>query len=335
MSRLLAIDHGGTTTRAIAMAPSGHIIWRGDDRSLYHAGERRKLTWEEHVSRMMEAINEKIGGRKYDGIIAAINGMNSDQEVWSAERALRLQTGTGNIRVVNDCVAAFRGCELRRLANGVAVLLCAGSGLNCVMGTNGKDIHSLGWRIGARDQGGYAIGRRIWDAVLDDFNGMGKPTMLSKMLLEYYARDEMGVLISDVSSGRLRFEPENLTPLLLAAARDNDAVASGIITELSDRWLGYLRVMLNERLIGAATPVRLYLSGGLFMGEGNPFVKTLINMLPRMPFRMNFHIARFPPVVGAALLLLDSQYGELREDVFDEFLRSGESPRDEGTDRLE
>ncbi len=323
MAYILSIDHGGSRTRAIVCADSGQTVYACDDLLMYYPQKPRAcFTWQEHIQRLLEKINEKVGAHKYAVAVLSTNGANTPSETRKAKNDLLNMVNASSVHVVGDCVAALRGCELPCFPNGISVVLCAGSGFNCAMSIDGHDIQTLGWRINACDQGGYAIGRRIWQAVVDDFNGLAQKTELSELLLAHYHRKSLGRLIDDISNGKLRFSPEELSPLLFAAVSFGDLIASNIVSELAERWLGYVHLMLKERSIALGSPVKVYTSGGLFMDSSGTFEKALQGISFKSSFHLECLKAKFPPVAGAALLAFGKLHGKSLSEVQTEFQNS-------------
>lgn len=324
MKHYVAIDHGGTATRVILCLKSGRAVSILNDHSMYGFGERGKISWREHVGRLLCRLYNDSGICRSDceNAVLSLNGVNSPQEIQQAENDFRRIAGIRHFRVVNDSVSALRGCHLRRYSDKTEVVLCGGSGLNCAMNVGGQRVQSLGWRIAAQDQGGYAIGRRIWEAAVDAFNGLGEETILVAMLLSFYHRKSFPLLLRDVFGGHLQFATTELAGLLFEAASLNDAVAREIVNDLSKRWIGYVQLVLRERGICPASPIDLYLSGGLFFDQSGVMRTGVENFARMSPFRLRVKMASYPPVVGAALLLLDGMRQEDASDTFDEFHRS-------------
>ena len=325
MKHYIALDHGGTATRGILFSDRGKIINISNDSSLYKAGERRQFSWLEHVSRLLCTLYKEDICQPKDcaATILSLNGVNNPQDVKRAAKEFSTINRFGSIRIVNDSIAALRGCHPLHSSDGIEVVLCAGSGLNCAVRCNGERPRSLGWRILAEDQGGYAIGRRIWLAAMDAFNGLGEKTVLVDMLLSAYHRKSFARLIDDISTGHVRFCPEELAPLLYGAVLAGDAVASDIVKELSARWIKYVEVILREQKVQKSSPIDLYLSGGIFVDCSNVMRKGIEEAIIASQFELHSRMACFPPIVGAALLLLDIICRDQRTGcVRDEFLNS-------------
>ena len=305
MKHILSIDHGGSKTRAIVCNDCGHVVYACDDISMYRQKPRDCFTWQEHIERLMGKVNDTVGFQQYRVVVVSTNGVNSKSELHNAQSELRKRLKTTGLYVAGDCIAALRGCELSSIPNGISIVLCAGSGLNCAISIDGREIRTLGWRINACDQGGYALGRRIWQSAVDDFNGLGGRTLLSELLLSHYHRKSVGRLITDVSTGRLRFSPEELSPLLFTAISLGDSIALNIVSELAERWLGYVHLMLRESGVANGSHIRVFTSGGLFRDSANTFGKVLENLSSKSSFHLEIKKAEFPPIGGATLLALD------------------------------
>ena len=325
MNYYIAIDHGGTKTRAVVFNEHGLIEFSCDDALLLKSGIRNNYNWHERIDCLKKSIDLFMDkkGAKCSYLMISLNGVNSIADIKKAEQVLQAKIKTKQFKVVSDIFAALRGCELYGVENTPSIVLCAGSGLNCAISKGGKKVKALGWRIGVQDQGGYAIGRKIWDASVDDYNGFGKSTILLQLLLSYYKRKSFGRLIDDISKGIIRFAPEEFALLLFEAVMLNDIKANEIMNETVERWLRYICLLVNESNLNSLDSINLYLSGGLFNERSGLLKRALLQKAQNLYNNFRIRDALLPPIGGAALLLLDKKYNKIiPPSIADVFLHS-------------
>ena len=310
MSRYLAIDHGGTKTEMLVFDERGEVVHRADDRKLFKAGERRGLKWHQRVRRLLASWFKSEGRRDFEGVLISLNGIDTECDRKRAAHEAKKYLNLANVSIVGDGVAALRGTELKEPKDAVRVVICAGSGLNVTLKTEKSAYQSLGCRINPCDHGGYGIGRGIWSVSLDAFNGLGKPTMLMMLLQKHFRCETFPQLLESVSCGQVPFAPEEFAPLLFKAAHKGDGVAVDMVDEMARRWVGYADLMLRECCKNPISKVRIYLSGGIFKDKYGVMKKVVREHAERMVCQPVVQLSRFDPVVGGALLMLESHYSD-------------------------
>ncbi len=310
MSRYLAIDHGGTKTELLVFDERGEVVCRADDRKLFEAGERRKLKWNQRVRRLCDHAFKEDDLLGFDETIISLNGINTERDRRTAVRVGKEQLHLARVRVLGDSVAALRGSDLVMPDDAVCVVICAGSGLNVALKTAGLPCQSLGCRISPCDHGGYGIGRRIWSVSLDAYNEFDKPTMLKRLLQTHFHARSFSRLLELVSCGQTAFAPEEVAPILFEAAHMGDGVAVDMVDEVARRWVGYADLMLRECCKKPVSKVRLYLSGGIFKDKYGVMEAAVRKHAGRMVCQPEVQLSRFDPVVGCALLMLESHYSD-------------------------
>ena len=305
MARYLAVDHGGSKTSILVFDERGNVTFYGDDRNLFNPGERRILRWHQRVKRLCEAVFKAKGWRKIDGGLISLNGINTERDRENAVRDVKESLRFARVDIVGDSVAALRGAELNVSKDSIRVVICAGSGLNVSLKSDRRSCKSLGWRISPQDQGGYGIGRGIWNASLDAHNGLGKPTALKRLLQSHYRCRSFSRLLEMVSCGQIPFAPEELSPILFKAAHQGDEVAVELVEGLAKRWVGYADLIVRECCGSKVSNVRFYLSGGIFKDKYGIMRTAVRKYAGCLPYQPVVKLACFEPVVGCALLFLE------------------------------
>ena len=323
MDYFIAIDHGGSKTAALAIADDGRVI-----SSYIQANQVRSIGVSE-TKWIGDIFNAAVhlarsGGfdlNKSAGVCLSLNGINSPADANRARNEIANALSVQDVDVVNDSVAALRGGVVSWPRKGNVAVLSAGSGMNCCLRTCVGEIRNLGWRINNNDQGGYGLGRRVWNAVVDDYNGLGEKTLLRGMLLSAFELNSTEELLNEVSSGRIMFIPERYAIVLFDAAAKGDVVAKRIIDEVAFRWVRYIEILSLDAKANANEQLRLFLSGGIFNIDNGFMAKALREHSLKRELKVSIRRAMFEPVVGAAFLFIDKMRGDKRK-IVENFLAS-------------
>jgi N-acetylglucosamine kinase-like BadF-type ATPase len=182
MRTLLAVDAGGTSTRAVVVAVDGECRGFGTAGSGNPISSGPEYAAREVASAARVAIAGAGGGRVDGPVVLAMAGSSSDADTaWIAPELAAAGAG-GPIRVESDLLATF--CAGAWEADGYAMV--AGTGAAAIRVRGGRQERvgdGLGWLLG--DAGsGFWIGRRVVRAVSADLDGRGPATALTALLLE-------------------------------------------------------------------------------------------------------------------------------------------------------
>jgi glucosamine kinase len=308
MFRILAIDAGGTTTRAVIVEPSGHCLGLGFASSgnptsggfdaaltsLASATERARVAARPEPEYFTSAVIAMAGA-----------GLHAPREqIQSALAPFGLQ---GPVDVVPDVMATFFSGT--RAPHGYALI--AGTGAVAARIEDGRlaaVADGLGWLLG--DEGsGYWIGHRVVTAVVAFLDGRAPQTDLSELLLTALQLtsttqrrdDRPGVLLQlvDALYALRPVELSRFAPLAFQA-RD-DEIARAILADAASALAGTLGSIRDPGVDG---PVVL---GGSVATSG-----LLAGILP----------GDTPPitvpdgVVGAAVLGLQHAGIRVTDDIF-------------------
>lgn len=201
------------------------------------------------------------------------------------------------ITIKNDMHIALRAAA----EQGFGIVLSAGTHTAAAIRTpDGQEWHS-GW-FSVQGPGGMEAGRKILWAVMHAYDGRGDRTVLTDMVLAATGRSSPPDLLRQVSKGQIDDHAlAALVPLLFQAHyRYGDAVAARIIIELGQdmaRWATGLLARFD--LLDQEMPV--FLTGGLFKGEGPLLLDTVAMAVHTYAPKATLHPARREPVIGALL----------------------------------
>ena len=316
----LGIDQGGTKTNAIVCDTHGRILGMGYDRGL--AKVYFDDTEELYIKRIVNAANQacEIAGISLSDISAACAGLNGAD--WDfeypilAQRLLRAVKVT-DVIVLNDCMAALRGGSSQK----ECAVVCAGSGLNAaVRRADGKEF-IYGYYVDSTYQGANALGTAALRKVMEASLSVCKETMLTELILNELGYGTAEQLMIDLSMGKYSLARKTLAPLLLRAFALGDEEAKDVVETFARGLAGYITAAM-KRLDISGSALDIVFSGSVFKDVGTLVAQKIYDIISVSEPNVKMIHARYEPVCGAALTLLDREWsGELPEEVnaaFDE-----------------
>ncbi|MGH9289598.1 MAG: N-acetylglucosamine kinase [Acidimicrobiales bacterium] len=212
---------------------------------------------------------------------------------WSAETVLR-----------NDTFAVLRSGSERSW--GVAVV--CGTGTNCAaIAPDGRTFRlpAVG-HISGDWGGGHDIGMAaLWHAVRAE-DGRGEPTVLDTLVPEHFGLVGPSQLMEAFYFGRIEeARLVELPPIVFAAARRGDRVASSIIERQADEVVTMVVTALQRLGLADQHGLDVVVGGGIFRNEHGGFFDRIEQGISRVAKDFRIRVVTDPPVVGAALLGLD------------------------------
>jgi N-acetylglucosamine kinase-like BadF-type ATPase len=289
---VMGIDGGGSGVRVVITDEALNVLASAEGGSANPNSAGREAA-AQTVQQTMRAALSQYALQHPTGIAAVGVGIAGTITLkdWVRE-TVAVVLPDANIIPVSDFEVALVG------ANGVrrGVLILAGTG-SVAFGINaaGETAQVGGWGYLLGDEGsGYLIGLKALQAVVRAADGRESPTALTAPILDALNLTSAQDLIQWIyTPGRTR-EVAKLAPLVLGA--NHDAAALDIITEaVSELALIAHTVVRRLKLDDAA-----YAFAGGLLSEENAVSTGLCAALglPAIPQ------AKYPPVIGAALLAL-------------------------------
>src|SRR5882762_10508304 len=224
------VDGGGTKTYAIVMDQDDNILGQG------HAGPSNPLRV--GITLAAAAIREALDRacaaarvRRTDVVAIEIGLAGARRKELSArmEEALR-GLGVREIEVVGDAEIALFGATDGE--PGVVVIAGTGS-VSCGINVRHRRVRAGGWGPVAGDEGGGSwIARRALAAVAHATDGRGPGTSLTAAACSYFhvsTADDLATAIYSPTITNDRIA--GFAKLVIEAAKANDRVARGIVTE--------------------------------------------------------------------------------------------------------
>jgi len=307
MEYFLGIDQGGTKTAAIICNINGSILGKGMDDGLssVYFNDADELYIKRIVSAAANAC--AMAGITLDDISQVCGGLSGAD--WDFEypilterlsRALYMDVAF----VLNDCIAAMRGGSPNR----ECAVVCAGSGLNAAVRRGDGEEIIYGYYIDNAHQGGGALGTAALRKIMEAHLGLCGDTALTGLILGYTGHSTAEELLIALSTEKYRLEHKALAPLLAIAYSEGDREAGNIVDTFSRAVARYVTVAMG-RLCMSGRKLDMVFSGGVFKGQGVLIADRIYDLIAEAePGTRKIH-AKYEPVCGAALTLLDGHWG--------------------------
>jgi N-acetylglucosamine kinase-like BadF-type ATPase len=303
---VLAIDGGNSKTEVLLTTAAGEVLTsvRGPGSSPHHLGIDGAIDLLDDLVQKA-AAQAGLGNRTpiADRAEVYLAGVDFANEKESATAAIAGRGWARTFVVDNDSFALLRaGTDT---PDSVAVV--CGAGINCVgVSRDGRHARfaSLG-RISGDWGGGMDLGDEAlwWAARADD--GRGPETVLTTLVPAFFDQPDVPSVYEAIHFGSLSYRRLiELAPTVLAASRDGDPVARGIVTRLADEVVAIARAAL-ARLDMLAVPTVVVLGGGVLTSHDEVLLGEIRSRLASVAPHADTVVTEVSPVVGAALLGLD------------------------------
>ncbi len=275
LTGVVAVDAGGTSTRAVILDPAGHCLGY----AVAGSGNPIAVGPESAAASVAESVTEALGKSEVSStrirlVVLAMAGAGTPSV--AAEVRVRLAGFGLNAPLVfeSDLLATFFSGT--RQSDGYALI--SGTGAGAIRVEDGRQVavsDGLGWLLG--DEGsGFWIGQRVVRAALADLDGRGPATALTPLLLarlgvaapsEASDREPILAVVRALYAG----PPVRLADYArLAFEVDGDGAADRI---LDDAAAALERTLTAVRSPAVSGPVVL---GGGILGRGGQLVDRLV-----------------------------------------------------------
>ncbi len=303
---VLAIDGGNSKTDVVLVDRDGRTLShvRGPGSSPHHLGVEGAVDLlDDLVQKAAAQAGIDQGGPVADVAEVYLAGVDFPTEKEIATAAVGRRGWAREHVVDNDSFALLRaGTDAPD-----AVAVVCGAGINCVgVSRDGRHARfaSLG-RISGDWGGGMELGDEAlwWAARADD--GRGPATTLASLVPAFFDLPDVPAVYEAIHFGRLGHRRLiELAPIVLAASRDGDPVARGVVTRLADEVVAFAGASLT-RLDLLDVPTVVVLGGGVLASRDAVLLGEIESRLAAVAPRAGTVVTEVSPVVGAALLGLD------------------------------
>lgn len=321
MRYYLGIDQGGTKTAALLCDENGRILCAAREKGL--TTTYFNDTDETYIKNIRSAASSTlsmagISQSEVSAVCGCLNGADWDFEYPILQGNLARATSCTDVIVINDCIGAMRGGTASR----ECAVVCAGTSLNAAVRCgDGREI-IYGYFIDSADQGASALGHAVLRKVMDSHLGLCGQTLLSKLVMDYTGHKTAEQLLVNLTMNRYKLQLKELAGCLLIACREGDNEAALIVDEFSKSVSRYIVAGL-KKLDMLERQVEVVFSGSVLKDNGTLISKAIAGYIKKSAPNIIRVDARYEPVCGAALTLLDRHYGmKVPQEVLEEFDRS-------------
>jgi N-acetylglucosamine kinase-like BadF-type ATPase len=305
MNYVVGVDGGGSKTYALVLDSHGRALGFGSggcgNHQVHGLGpaiaeiERAVMT----ATEQSQILTEDIGIGCF-----CLSGADLKEDYRMLIPAMESLGVARQVMVKNDTLAALRAAITRSW--GVAVI--CGSGFNAAARSpDGGEIVMPGLGFISGDwAGGGELSQEIIRMVMRARDGRGEKTLLSEMTLNCLGVPSEEALLEQLYHEKITHrELFRLVPLLFEAAEAGDQPARKLIIQLG-REVAVTANALIKRLAMQEIDVEVGLAGGVFRGKGWLLIDTVARGVHQIAPRAYIRRTRYEPVVGAALLALES-----------------------------
>lgn len=304
MRIFLGVDAGGSKTHALLVDETGAVLGFGTGGTGNHQMGGLDSAVREVVGAVRQALHSaRVEPPQVELGCFCLAGADLPQDFLMLQNALDAQALAQQVVIKNDSIAALRSGLTRPW--GVAVI--CGSGFNAAgRGQDGREIvlPGLGAISGDWGGGGDLVIEMI-RAVMRAWDGRGRPTMLTRAVLERLGKPSEEELLAALYNRKLnRRHLLPLTPLLFEVAEAGDGVARAIVVRMGTE-AGVTANALLRRLDLLETDAEVVLSGSVFKAHGKLLLDTVRQVVRGAAPTARIVRPSLEPVAGAALLALD------------------------------
>jgi N-acetylglucosamine kinase-like BadF-type ATPase len=255
MTILVGVDAGGTKTTA-AVARDGHELVR-ETGPAGTVRPGRVLASATAIASTVRAALSRVNELRADRMVVGAAGVGREEERKALHAALRAEGIAPQVEITTDIEIALEA----GFGKGPGIVLLAGTGSFAISRRADGSLHrqgGYGWQMS--DEGsGYALGRAALQAVSRAHDGRGPATELTRLVLQAARASKFDELVR-WSVTALPTEVAGLATGVMAAARDGDAVAVGLVAQAVQDLVGLVVPML-QGFSGNLPPVAT--AGGL------------------------------------------------------------------------
>ena len=305
MRFILGVDGGNSKTHALVMDESGRVLGFGLGGPGNHQSDGLVPAVKEIRRAALSALDQaELPPDSVELGCFCLAGADLPEDYAMLQDAMLGQSLARSVIVKNDTMAALRA----GLSCSWGVVVICGAGTNAAgRSQDGKEIVMPGMGPISGDWGGGgSLSQEMIRLVMRAWDGRGKPTLLTGLVLGALQAPSVEVLLSrlyheEIDQQRLL----DLVPLLFEAAEAGDEVAQDLIIQAGIE-VGITARTLIRRLGLDQKDVEVILGGSVFKGKGSLLLDTITRVVNEQAPKARVIRSKYEPVVGAALLALEA-----------------------------
>ena len=310
MKYLLALDGGQTHSLAIIANERGAVLGAATGGSANHFREPGGR--ERFIRSMRECIEgaltqARVPRNEVSAAYYALTGVHAEMP-----ELLHQILPAGKQIVAGDKDASLAGATLER----PAVLVLAGTGaIACAVDGSGHEAVTGGWGYLMGDEGSASwIAPLALSAATRAEDGRGPATVLQHAIPLHYGVVNLRALHPVIYEQRInRVQLASVAQVVGEAANAGDQVARSIMKKAGTH-LGKAGVVVLLRLGLQSVPTIVSTAGGVF-NAGNVILEPMMVRIHRDCPHAIYQPPRFPPVIGALFLAMQSLSIPITNDV--------------------
>ena len=302
---VLGLDGGGSKTHALVVNEMGHVLGFGQAGTSNHQVYGLQPAMME-VQRAVKSALEGAGLSPSEIELGCfcLAGADLPEDYIMLQEAVHALNLARSVVIKNDTLAALRSGTTRSWG---VVVIC-GTGFNAAgRSPGGEEIVFPGLGPISGDWGGGGtLSREMIRAVMRAWDGRGKPTLLTALVLKALGIDSVEKLLALLYHKQI--DPQHLldlVPLLFEAGESGDQVAQDLIVRMGTE-VAVAANALIRRLSLKEEDVEVVLGGSVFKGRGDLMLNTITRLVHEEAPKARIMRPHHEPVVGAVLLALEA-----------------------------
>lgn len=305
MRCVFGVDGGASKTHALVIEEGGRVLGFGQAGGSNHQVGGLGSAMREIAAATKSALDQAgVGPDPIEIGCYCLAGADLPTDHVMLQQATEELGFAQKVLVKNDTMAALRA----GLTRPWGVVVVCGTGFNAAgRSPDGREIVLPGLGPMSGDWGGgAALSQEMIRLVMRAWDGRGKLTLLTELVLDALQAPSIEVLLSRLYHEEV--EPQrilDLVPLLFEAAEAGDEVAQELIVRMGTE-VGVTALALMRRLELTTEDVEVVLAGSVYKGQGPLLIDTIGRVVHEGAPRATIVRPRYESVVGAALLALDA-----------------------------
>jgi N-acetylglucosamine kinase-like BadF-type ATPase len=298
---VVGVDGGTTKTIALAVDERGQVLGAARGIGSNWSGEDVEIPMAVVIETVQQALQQAgLHGSDISVGVFTLAGADWPEDHILRQAVLEKAGICQRVIVKNDSFGGLRAGTRRPYG----MVLAVGTGMNgATITPDGRE-----WAFGyyQTDCGAGDIASQVFEAVLRQEDGRGKPTLLTALTLERLNFPTVEAMLRASVLDQISREARlSLCPLAFQAANRGDEVAAGILTHQGLALADYATAMVR-RFGMQDLEFDVVLAGSVFKGEGPLLVDTITQAVHRQAPRARIVKSTLEPVLGSALLALDA-----------------------------
>ena len=297
----LAVDGGGTRTRALLIDESGAGLGSGAAGSTNRNHHSRDTVRANLRAAFLAAARDapdalpRLAGATLG--MCGVSNAEGAADIVGLVREIPEVPAAAAVAVINDVLAGLAG----GLSGRPGIALIAGTGSACYgFNAQGDSWWAGGWGALADDAGsGHWIGLRAMQAAIRSEDGRLPATLLRPIVFDFLGLKQPREFLDRVhNQGLSREEIASLAPQVMEASRRGDAVARGILEDAAGELAAEVAAVAR-RVFGDGACEAIFIGGVALSGP--PFTPALVARIGRAAPGVRVVEPEMTPVQGAAL----------------------------------